>query len=61
MWRRPLAYGHATATRIFRGGLGALIGANDMESLSGSPAHAEPASGKKCEQRERAQQQDAST
>jgi hypothetical protein len=30
MWRNPLAYGHATATRIFRG-LGWVTGANDRE------------------------------
>ena len=36
MCRRPLAYGHATATRILLGfGFSPLTGANDRESHSG--------------------------
>ena len=38
MCRRPLAYGHATATRIFLGFAGPLTGANDRESPPGHPA-----------------------
>ena len=34
MWRRPLAYGHATATKIFLGFADPLTGANDRESPS---------------------------
>jgi hypothetical protein len=34
MWRSPLAYGHATATRIFFGDCLRLTAANHMESLS---------------------------
>ena len=35
MCRRPLAYGHATATKIFLGFSDPLTGANDRESASG--------------------------
>ena len=37
----PLAYGHATATRIFLGAAGAVTGANDRESFPSHPAGAE--------------------
>jgi len=37
MWRRPLAYGHATATKIFLGFSDPLTGANDRESPSVHP------------------------
>ena len=37
----PLAYGHATATRIFLGEAGAVTGANDRESFASHPAGAE--------------------
>jgi|SRR3990172_6382324 len=35
MWRNPLAYGHATATRIFAAEFARLTAANHMESFSG--------------------------
>jgi hypothetical protein len=41
MCRSPLAYGHATATRIFLGFSDSLTGANDKESLASDPAGAE--------------------
>ena len=41
MCRGPLAYGHATATRIFLGGTGSGTGANDRESFPSHPAGAE--------------------
>ena len=56
MWRRPLAYGHATATRIFRGGLVRLTAANHMESTPGDPARREPSGS--AEQREHEQRSD---
>jgi hypothetical protein len=44
MWRRPLAYGHATATRIFLGASARLKVANDMdaslENRAPDPSHA---------------------
>lgn len=52
MWRSPLAYGHATATRIFRRGLVRVTGVNDMESLSGRPPEAEPAADRERERDE---------
>lgn len=42
MWRRPLAYGHATATRIFRRELVQIMGVNDMESFSETPPKTVP-------------------
>ena len=41
MWRNPLAYGHATATRIFLGDFARLTVANDKESLSRYPSSSE--------------------
>src|SRR6516165_10254221 len=53
MWRGPLAYGHATATRIFREVFvvdsGSLTEANDMESSSEIPARSHGTEGS-CEQ-----------
>ena len=37
MWRSPLAYGQATATRIFLGEFVLLTAANHRESFSGDP------------------------
>ena len=37
----PLAYGHATATRIFLGAACGVTGANDRESFPSHPAGAE--------------------
>ena len=51
MWRRPLAYGHATATRIFLGDAVRLTDANHMESISGDPRGSEA-----CERDGRTQQ-----
>jgi len=42
MWRKPLAYGQATATRIFRGDVVRLTAANDRESISGGHTGYEP-------------------
>ena len=50
MCRRPLAYGHATATRIFLGVSGPFTGANDRESLSRDPPGSESACGHCCGQ-----------
>ncbi len=41
MWRNPLAYGHATATRIFFGGLVPLTDANHRERSPQDPPCAE--------------------
>lgn len=54
MCRRPLAYGHATATKIFFGFSDPLTGANDRESASchlGSDGRsAEEGHGEQCDQ-----------
>ena len=42
MWRKPLAYGQATATRIFRGDAVRLTAANHRESISCGPTGYEP-------------------
>jgi hypothetical protein len=42
MWRKPLAYGQATATRIFRGDAVRLTPANDRESISDGHTGYEP-------------------
>jgi hypothetical protein len=49
MWRRPLAYGHATATRIFLGESDVLTAVNHMEALSCPPGRDEARSGDHCE------------
>jgi hypothetical protein len=41
MWRGPFAYGQATATRIFLGGLVEVTRANDMEWPERDPRGAE--------------------
>jgi hypothetical protein len=54
MCRRPLAYGHATATKIFLGFSDPLTGANDRESasghLGGEGRSAEEGHGEQCDQ-----------
>ena len=47
---RPLAYGHATATKIFLGVSGPFTGANDRESLWRDPPGSEGARGRCCDQ-----------
>src|SRR3989304_3108821 len=52
IWRNPLAYGHATATRIFLGVLVPLTDANHRERSPQDPAGAETAEGEHQESRE---------
>jgi len=49
IWRNPLAYGHATATRIFLGALVPLTDANHREQSPHDPPGAETAEGEQQE------------